>query len=88
MAAVSSKRKAAVRSPNVLRRQAVMFGASTPVNFSRNCKTEVWSNGWLHTQPPAVQGETMMQGTRNPPPIGNPLMNSPGVPGGAVGGAT
>ena len=71
-----------------MRRQSVMFGSATPVNFSRNCSTDVWSNGWLHTQPPAVQGETMMHGTRNPPPIGRPFTNSFGVPGGGTGGAT
>jgi hypothetical protein len=41
-----------------------MFGAGTPVTFSRNCRLEVWSDRSLNTQPPAVHGETMMVGTR------------------------
>ena len=55
------------------RRQSLMFGSRTPVNRSRNRRTEVWSKSSLHTQPPAVHGETIMQGTRNPPPIGKPV---------------
>ena len=53
-----------------------MLGASTPVTCSRNRKHDVWSNGSLHTQPPAVQGDTMMPGTRKPGPTGSPLPGS------------
>jgi hypothetical protein len=42
----------------------------------------------LETQPPAVQGETITHGTRNPAPIGKSWMYSPGVWGGGVGGTT
>ena len=35
---------AEVRSPNVCRRQSVMFVSRTPVKRSRNWSTEVWSN--------------------------------------------
>ena len=35
---------AAVRSPTVFRRQAVMFGLTTPVTCSISWMTEVWSN--------------------------------------------
>ena len=87
-AASSPKRKADVKSPKVFRRQSLMFGSATPVNFSRKRSDEVWSKGSLQTQPPAVQGETMMQGTRNPAPIGRPPTNSCGVPAGGTGGAT
>jgi hypothetical protein len=65
-----------------------MFGSATPVNFSRNCTTDVWSNFWLHTKPPALHGDTMMHGTRKPPPMGRPSAYSSGVPDGAVGGTT
>src|SRR3546814_4164223 len=51
-------------------------------------RIEVWSNGSLHTQPPAVHGEITMHGTRKPPPIGRPPTNSPGVPVGGTGGGT
>ncbi|MGO8720339.1 MAG: hypothetical protein ACLQMO_14165 [Acidobacteriaceae bacterium] len=44
------------------------------------------SNGCPHTQPPVVQGEMRMQGTRNPAPMGSPWTNSSGVPDGADGG--
>jgi hypothetical protein len=40
----------------------------TPVKVSRNRSTDVWSNRSLHTHPPALQGDTRMHGTRNPPP--------------------
>src|SRR3546814_11973694 len=75
-------------SPKVRRRQSVMLGSRTPVNASRKRRIEVWSNGSLHTQPPAVHGEITMHGTRKPPPIGRPPTNSPGVPVGGTGGGT
>src|SRR3546814_2180374 len=78
----SSDLKTDVRSPKVSRRQSVILGSRTPVIRSRNWRTEVWSNGWLETQPPAVQGETMMQGTRKPAPIGRSSTNSRDVPAG------
>jgi hypothetical protein len=49
-----------VKSPKVFLRQPLMLGHCTPVIFSRNIRFEVWSNGSLHTQPPAVHGETTM----------------------------
>src|SRR3546814_16112999 len=75
-------------SPKVRRRQSVMLGSRTPVNASRKRRIEVWSNGSLHTQPPAVHGEITMHGTRKPPPIGRPPPNSPVVPVGGTGGGT
>jgi hypothetical protein len=74
-----------------------MFMQVTPVNFSRNRSTEVWSNGVEQTNPPVVQGETMMHGTRKPGPTGRSpptvcgeflVTISSGVPGGATGGGT
>ncbi len=38
-----AKSKAAVRSPVTDRRQAVIFGAWTPVQVSRKRSTDVWS---------------------------------------------
>ena len=84
----SSKRNAEVKSPNVFRRHSEMFGSRTPVNFSSNCSTDVWSNDSLATHPPAVHGDTIIQGTRNPPPIGSPSTNSPSVTLAANGGGT
>jgi hypothetical protein len=86
--AFTGKPNADVRSPKVARRQALRLGTVTPVSCSRNCSTEVWSNVSLAIQPPCVHGETMMHGTRKPPPMGSPLTYSSAVPGGAVGGGT
>ena len=41
---VFEKSKAEVRSPTVLRRHEVRFGALTPNRSSRNRSCEVWSN--------------------------------------------
>ena len=69
----SSKRKAEVRSPNVLRRQSLMFGSRTPVNFSRNCS----DRGVVErlAADPAAGGPRRNDdaGTRKPPPIGKPV---------------
>src|SRR5580704_13336732 len=88
---------AEVKSPTVCRRQAVMFGLTTPVTSSSSRVTEVWSNvSWL-TKPPTVHGEIRTQGTRKPRPMGpgaafsadaDDVMYSPAVPAGAVGGRT
>src|SRR5580692_9982850 len=86
---------AEVKSPTVCRRHGVMLGLTTPVTRSRSRVTEVWSKVSWETNPPTVHGETMMQGTRKPRPIGPGAdfvtdvgMYSPAVPAGAVGGAT
>jgi hypothetical protein len=70
-----AKSNAAVRSPQTLRRQALMLGEtagvpSAVVHFSRTWITEVWSVTSEVTQPPRVQGEIRMRGTRNPRPTG------------------
>ena len=68
-----------------------MFGLTTPVTCSSRLQDRgvVERARWL-TQPPAVHGETMMQGTRKPRAdrvaARRTVMNSPGVPAGAVGG--
>jgi peptide/nickel transport system substrate-binding protein len=80
--------KAEVRSPKVRRRQSVTLAAFTPVKRSRNCSTEVWSKASEATQPPTVQGDMTMQGTRKPPPTGRPPTNSPAVPALGKGGGT
>src|SRR5260370_42467576 len=70
------KSKAPVRSPQTLRRQAVMVGQiagapSASVHFSRNWITEVWSDTSEVTQPPRVHGERRTTGTRKPRPTGS-----------------
>ena len=65
----SPNRNTEVRSPNVRRRHAEMFGSGTPVTRSRNRSADVWSNGSELTQPPAVHGEMTTAGTP-PPPAG------------------
>ena len=72
-AGASPNRNTEVRSPNVCRRHAEMFGSTTPVTRSSSRSVEVWSNGSEDTQPPAVHGETMIAGTRNPAPTCSPL---------------
>jgi hypothetical protein len=87
------KPSAEVRSPNVWRRQSVMFVSCTPVSSSRNWSTDVWSNCSVATNPPTVHGETMKHGTLTPPPIGqfgwpDSCTNSASVPAGGSGGTT
>ena len=70
------KSKALMRSPQTLRRQALMFGQiaglpSASVHFSRNWITEVWSETSEVTQPPRVHGEISSSGTRKPRPTGS-----------------
>ena len=60
-----------VRSPLMPRRHGVMvvLSAGVPmalVHVSRNWMIEVWSKVSPLTQPPRVQGETRMAGTRGP----------------------
>ena len=62
------KSKAEVRSPQTVRRQGEMFGSCTPKRCSSSRITEVWSNTWLLTQPPRLQGEITYIGTRGPRP--------------------
>src|SRR5947209_1207141 len=93
----TSRLNAAVMSPVCSRRHWLKFGTSGPNRRSRKRSSEVWSNVFLHTSPPRVNGEITRHGTRKPRPIG-PLKppasaesftnSSPGVPGGAVGGGT
>ena len=46
--------RAPVRSPHVCRRQALMFGSSTPKTRSMNWIVEPWSWTWLETRPMPV----------------------------------
>ena len=62
------KSKALVRSPQTVRRQALMLGSWTPNLASRKRITEVWSKTSEHTQPPRLQGEMTNIGTRMPRP--------------------
>ena len=66
----SAKLNALVRSPLTARRQAEMFGSITPKRASMKRITEVWSNTCELTQPPRLQGEMMVIGTRGPMPYG------------------
>jgi hypothetical protein len=77
-----------VKSPQVRRRNALMFGSVTPNRLSMMRISEVWSSTSEQTRPPADQGETTVAGTRKPSPIGSPPTYSPGVPKGATGGGT
>jgi hypothetical protein len=83
-----AKSNAEVRSPQVCRRQSLMFGSTTPVQVSKKRMMEVWSNTCEQTRPPRLQGETTNRGTRIPKPNGSPLTNSLVVPGGGTGGGT
>ena len=83
-----AKLNACVRSPVTERRQWLRLVTSGPKRRSRNRRSEVWSKVSLAIQPPCVHGEMMMQGTRNPAPMGSPSTYSPVVPAGAVGGTT
>src|SRR6185369_2862791 len=94
------KSKQLVRSPQMARRHAEMFGSRTPVHVSRKRSTDVWSKTCEFTQPPRLHGEMTVIGTRGPSPIGTGAPDaapfagrfadrySPGVPGGGVGGTT
>lgn len=73
-----AKSNTLVRSPQTRRRQSLMFThcAGVPraaVQVSRKRSTEVWSKVSELTQPPRVQGETAMSGTRKPRPMLVPL---------------
>ena len=95
------KLNALLISPTVARRQALRFGTSAPNSVSRKRRTDVWSNRSDETNPPRLNGETMIIGTRNPKPIGPGIGGlpmalasgtgvavtySPAVPAGAVTG--
>ena len=56
-----------------------MFGSRTPKRFSTKRMIEVWSKTSEHTQPPLLQGEITIIGTRTPRPYG-PAACSP-LPG-------
>ena len=71
-----------MKSPQVRRRKALMFGSRTPNRFSMKRISEVWSSTSEQTWPPADHGETTTAGTRKPSPIGSPPTYSPGVPRG------
>jgi hypothetical protein len=88
VSAGAPKPNAAVRSPQVCRRQRLRWGTSTPNRASINRNVEVWSKVRPHTIPPRLNGEITRHGTRKPRPIGNPPTNSPAVPGDGAGGAT
>src|SRR5882672_7368695 len=96
-----AKLNAEVMSPTTPSRQAVRLGTGTPNRARMSFNCEVWSNVSWTISPPRLHGEMTRQGTRKPRPIGprmpaepvTALMSgtvtySPGVPGGAVGGAT
>src|SRR5260370_35339136 len=63
------------RSPQTVRRHALILVSrmAFPVlrlsSFSRNCKTDVWSNTSEHTKPPRLHGDATTNGTLNPRPI-------------------
>src|SRR5881398_2055492 len=95
----AAKLNAAVRSPTVERRHALRLGTSAPKRRSQNSSGEVRSKTCELTKPPRLNGETTSIGIRKPSPIGpripcatagsgSTVTNSPGVPGGAVGGGT
>src|SRR5579863_1921756 len=91
------KLNALVMSPTVARRQAERLGTSAPKRVSRKRRREVWSKRSEEMNPPRLNGEMIIMGTRKPRPMG-PLMEpstegsgtagavtySPAVPGGAV----
>lgn len=94
-----AKLNAEVMSPTTPSRQAVMLGTGTPNRARINFNCEVWSNVSETISGPRLYGEMTMQGTRKPRPSGprmppdpgtasmlGTVTNSPGVPGGAVGG--
>ncbi|CFB28199.1 Uncharacterised protein [Mycobacterium tuberculosis] len=96
-----AKLNAEVMSPTTPSRQAVMLGTGTPNRARINFNCEVWSNVSETISGPRLYGEMTMQGTRKPRPSGprmapdpgtasmlGTVTNSPGVPGGAVGGVT
>ena len=64
----AEKSNADVRSPQTARRHGVMFGSRTPNRCSMNRMIEVWSKTSEHTQPPVLQGEITVIGTRTPRP--------------------
>src|SRR5579864_135843 len=97
----AAKLNALVISPTAARRHALKFGTSAPKRVSKKRSTDVWSNKSDDTKPPRLNGERISMGTRKPRPIGplmapvsagfttgGAVMYSPGVPGGAVAGAT
>src|SRR5437588_8837784 len=53
----TSRLNAAVMSPVCSRRHWLKFGTSGPNRRSRKRSSEVWSNVFLHTSPPRVNGE-------------------------------
>src|ERR1700759_4661913 len=65
-----AKSNAEVRSPTTARRQGEMLGSCTPKRFSMKRITDVWSKSCELTNPPLLQGEMAMKGTRIPNPIG------------------
>jgi len=97
----TAKLNAVVKSPTVEFRQALMLGTGTPKRALMNFRVDVWSRTVETFRGPRLYGETTMPGTRDPRPIGprmppdpgtesmsGTVTNSPGVPGGGVGGVT
>ena len=82
-----AKSTAVVRSPTVVRRQALRFGTSAPKRVSRKRSTEVWSKRSDDTNPPRANGETIGMGTRNPKPIGPVMGGLPNTAGSGTAGA-
>src|SRR5271165_4874539 len=92
------KLNAFVRSPVTALLQALRLGTSAPNLVSRKRSREVWSKVSEHRNPPLLNGESTSSGTLKPSPIGpsmppeapvrsGTVRYSPGVPGGATGGA-
>src|SRR5690606_12325908 len=75
---LSADKKAAVRSPQMARRHALMLSSRRVFlnfrfrNVSRNCRVDVWSNTCEQTFPPVVHGEAIISGTRYPRPMAAP----------------
>ena len=83
------KSNAEVRSPQIARRHAEIFGSGTPSQVSRNRITEVWSKvSERHMTAAAPRRHDEHRHARSPSPIGSPRTNSPGVPDGGTGGGT
>src|SRR5262249_26967647 len=74
-----SKSKAEVRSPHTVLRHCVMLVSISPEGGgakrrSRKRIREVWSKVSEHTNPPLLQGEITIIGTRTPRPQGPPVL--------------
>ena len=62
------KSSADVMSPHTVRRHGGMLGSVTPKRCSMKRMDDVWSKTSEQTQPPLLQGETTIMGTRTPRP--------------------